>query len=47
MKNVRMQFDLPEDRLQELDTLMSKCGISNRKELSNYALTLLEWAVGA
>jgi len=45
MKNVRMQFDLPEDRLQELDTLMSKCGISTRKELFNYALTMLEWAV--
>lgn len=45
MKNVRMQFDLPEERLKELDTLMSKCGISTRKELFNYALTMLEWAV--
>lgn len=33
MKNVRMQFDLPEDRLDELDSLMKKCGISTKKEL--------------
>lgn len=45
MKNVRMQFDLPEDRLKELDSLMAKCGISTKKELFNYALTILEWAV--
>jgi len=45
MKNVRMQFDLPEDRLKELDSLMEKCGISTKKELFNYALTMLEWAV--
>jgi len=45
MKNVRMQFDLPEDRLKELDSLMDKCGISTKKELFNYALTMLEWAV--
>ncbi|WP_394870396.1 hypothetical protein, partial [Klebsiella pneumoniae] len=45
MKNVRMQFDLPEDRLDELDSLMKKCGISTKKELFNYALTMLEWAV--
>ncbi|HAK0681074.1 TPA: hypothetical protein H1P55_004572 [Salmonella enterica] len=45
MKNVRMQFDLPEERLKELDSLMEKCGISTKKELFNYALTMLEWAV--
>ena len=45
MKNVRMQFDLPEERLKELDSLMDKCGISTKKELFNYALTMLEWAV--
>ncbi|MDC9769052.1 MULTISPECIES: hypothetical protein [Enterobacterales] len=45
MKNVRMQFDLPEDRSEELDSLMTKCGIGTKKELFNYALTMLEWAV--
>lgn len=34
MKNVRMQFDLPEDRLDELDSLMKKCGISTKKSCS-------------
>lgn len=45
MKNVRMQFDLPENRMSELEDLMSRCDISTKKELFNYALSLLEWAV--
>ena len=45
MKSVRMQFELPEPRAQELDALMVRCGISTKKELFNYALSILEWAV--
>jgi metal-responsive CopG/Arc/MetJ family transcriptional regulator len=45
MKNVRMQFDLPENRMSELDELMARCDISTRKELFSYALSMLEWAV--
>lgn len=45
MKNVRMQFDLPENRMSELDALMERCDISTRKELFSYALSMLEWAV--
>lgn len=45
MKNVRMQFDLPEDRVIELESIMDKCGMGTKKELINNALTLLEWAV--
>lgn len=45
MKNVRMQFDLPENRMSELDELMKRCDISTRKELFSYALSMLEWAV--
>lgn len=45
MKNVRMQFDLPENRMDELDKLMERCDISTRKELFSYALSMLEWAV--
>lgn len=45
MKNVRLQFDITEDRSKDLDRLISECGLSTKKELFNYALTLLEWAV--
>lgn len=45
MKNVRLQFDITEDRSKGLELLMSECGLSTKKELFNYALTLLEWAV--
>ena len=45
MKNVRMQFDLPENRMDELEKLMERCDISTRKELFSYALSMLEWAV--
>ncbi|MDX4948075.1 hypothetical protein [Providencia manganoxydans] len=45
MKSVRMQFELPEPRAQELEALMDRCGISTKKELFNYALSILEWAV--
>jgi len=41
---VRIQLDLPEERVRELDALMAELGISTRKELFNNALTLLEWA---
>lgn len=41
----RVQFDVPEDRLAELQQLMKSCGIETRKDLFNNALTLLEWAV--
>lgn len=42
---VRIQLDLPDDRVKELDTLMENTGLSTRKELFNNALTLFEWAV--
>ena len=41
----RIQLDLPDERVAELDDLMSSLGITTRKELFNNALTLLEWAV--
>jgi hypothetical protein len=45
MKNVRMQFDLPEKKMNELEELMARCDISTKKELFSYALSMLEWAV--
>ena len=47
MSNVRIQIDLDESRVRELDLLMKVCDIATRKELFNNALTLFEWAVTA
>ena len=47
MGNVRIQIDLDERRVYELDQIMKTCGMSTRKELFNNALTLFEWAVDA
>lgn len=44
-KQQRVQFDLNEQRLAELEKLMVMGGVGNRKELFNNALTLLEWAM--
>ena len=44
---VRIQLDLPEEQVKELDALMEKTKLSTRKELFNNALTLLQWAVKA
>ncbi|ETX08553.1 MAG: hypothetical protein ETSY2_04705 [Candidatus Entotheonella gemina] len=41
----RIQFELPEDKITELEKLMSESGIKTKKELFNNALTLLEWAI--
>jgi metal-responsive CopG/Arc/MetJ family transcriptional regulator len=42
---VRIQLDMPDERVKELDALMETTGASTRKELFNNALTLFEWAV--
>jgi metal-responsive CopG/Arc/MetJ family transcriptional regulator len=42
---VRIQLDLPDERVKELDSLMDEVGVSTRKDLFNNALTLFEWAV--
>ena len=41
----RIQFELPENRLEELEKLMKKAGILTKKELLNNALSLFEWVV--
>lgn len=46
MEVQRIQFEVPIDRLQELENLMNKAGIATKKELLNNALTLLEWVIG-
>jgi hypothetical protein len=42
---IRIQFELPEEKVRELEALMREAHISTRKDLFNNALTLFEWAV--
>ncbi len=44
---IRIQLDLPEEQVKELDELMRETKIATRKELFNNALTLFQWAVKA
>jgi hypothetical protein len=44
---VRIQLDLPEDQVAELDKLMEETRLTTRKDLFNNALTLFSWAVKA
>lgn len=41
----RIQFELPDDKVAELEKLMAESGIKTKKELFNNALTLFEWAI--
>ena len=45
MKTVRIQFEIPEERLESLDALMEEAGIKTRTELFNNGMTLLRWAI--
>ncbi len=42
---VRIQLDLPEEQVKDLDELMRETKLGTRKELFNNALTLFQWAV--
>jgi metal-responsive CopG/Arc/MetJ family transcriptional regulator len=44
---VRIQLDLPDDQVAELDKLMEETRLTTRKDLFNNALTLFLWAVKA
>jgi hypothetical protein len=41
----RIQFELSDDKVRELEELMKESGIRTKKDLFNNALTLLEWAI--
>jgi hypothetical protein len=42
---IRIQLDLPEERVRELDEVMRTAQITTRKDLFNSALTFLAWAL--
>jgi hypothetical protein len=41
----RLQFELSEKRIEELDSLVEQTGLKTRVQLINTAITLFEWAV--
>jgi hypothetical protein len=45
-KLVRVQLDMPEDRVRDIEKIIAKTGISTRKDVFENALALFEWAVG-
>lgn len=45
MEIVRIQFELPKDKADEIEKLMQDAGVPTKKELFNNALTLLKWAL--
>ena len=42
---VRIQLDLPDEQVAELDELMRETKMRTRKDLFNNALTLFGWAI--
>jgi metal-responsive CopG/Arc/MetJ family transcriptional regulator len=42
---IRVQLDLPQTQVKELDFLMEQTGVSTRKDFINNALSLLVWAI--
>jgi hypothetical protein len=41
----KIQFELPDEKLAELEALQKEARLETRKDLFNTALTLFEWAV--
>lgn len=45
MALTRIQLELPEDKVKQIEALMEESGLKTKKEYINNALTLLEWAM--
>jgi len=41
---LKVQFDIDERVIREIETTMSRAGVRTKRELFNLALSLLEWA---
>jgi len=41
----RIQFDISDDKVREIEALMEESGISTKKQYVEYAFTLLGWAL--
>lgn len=44
-KVIRFQFEIDQEHMNELESLMKLGGLKTKKELLNNALTLLKWVV--
>lgn len=44
-KMTRIQFEMSEEKVKELEALMEEGGVRTKKDLFNNALTLLEWSL--
>jgi hypothetical protein len=44
LTKTRLQLDLSPQEVERMNWMMLVCGMENRKDLFNNALTLLEWA---
>jgi len=42
---VKVQFDLPAERIRDIEAKMELTGTATRKDYFNNALTLLDWAL--
>ena len=42
---IRLQIDLNDDRVKEIEALMKEGGAATKREFVNAALSLLEWAM--
>jgi hypothetical protein len=45
MATVRLQIDLDEDQMKELEQMMEEGKVRTKKDLFNAAFTLLRWAM--
>ena len=44
-KMVRVQLDMPVERMKDIQNIMARTGVSTRKDIFENALALFEWAV--
>lgn len=42
----RLQIDVTNEQLKDIEALMEKCQVTTKKDLFNNAFVLLDWAVG-
>jgi hypothetical protein len=45
MSATRIQFDLSEDKLREVEEAMELAGITTKRQYLDYAFTVMKWAL--
>jgi hypothetical protein len=44
-KLIRIQFEMPEEKVKEIEDMMAEAGVKTRRDFFNNALSLLAWAI--